>query len=424
VADRVPRAPLLLSVAIVGSSLFATAPLTDAISGAPSSDARLALPFLYKVFAPICDTLDTLSLFSERQHIAFITTFALLYAIFRWRRRTPPAPGSSRVWKEWLLAIAALLSLIGVYAAGMMLPRPMARLAMSSPSSVVVDFHSHTSFSWDGRAAFTPAENRRWHEEAGFDVAYITDHGTFRGAVAAARLNPPRARDGTVIFSGIEVRSEGRHLDILGTDARDSADFRSDDLNEHLFARTIAPPDSQRPIVLMTLPGHLRSGPDTIRIDALEISDAAPRGLSQLDAERSSLLSLARARNFAIVAGSNNHGWAHSSPAWSVMEIPGWRSMTPAELDVAIRAAILRRGYGAVRVIDRRGPGPVSLLGSAMTVPVAVSRMFAAAAWPERISWLAWVWIPYFAAAVVRLRVARKTMRSLAGEGATLPSIG
>ena len=382
--------------------MFATDPLTDPSTGAVITDAKLSLPFLYKVFAPICDTLDTLSLFSERQHVAFIATCAVLYAIWRWRCRKPGANRWSGFGKEFLLAALAFLSLVGVYAAGTMLPRPMARVAMSSPNAVVVDFHSHTAFSWDGRAEFTAAENRRWHERAGFDVAYITDHGTFRGAAAAARLNPTRAGDGTVILSGIEVRSKGRHLDIIGTDARDSAAYKSDDLSEEVFERTVREVKTPPPIILMTLPGPLNQLSTGVRIDALEVSDAAPRALSQIDSQRASLFTLARDRGFATVASSNNHGWAGASPAWSVMEIPQWRSMTPAQIDAAIRSSILQRGYSAVRVVERRPTGPVSWFGVAMTVPVAVWRMSTAASWPERSSWLAWIWFGYLTANMLR----------------------
>ena len=407
---RVPRALVAITVAIVGSSLFPTAALTDAATGEAVRDSRLALPLLYRVFAPVCDTLDTLSLFSERQHIAFIATCALLYAIFRWRSHRPHANGWSRFSKECLLAGFAFLSLVSVYAAGTMLPRPMARLAMSSPSAVVVDFHSHTAFSWDGRADFTAAENRRWHERAGFDVAYITDHATFKGAAEAARLNPARAADGTVILSGIEVRSEGRHLDILGTDARDSLAYKSDDLNEGVFARTVRGMNAPPPVVLMTLPGNLKAGTDAVRIDAIEVSDAAPRALSQIDSQRASLFQLARDRGLAIVASSNNHGWARASPAWSVMEIPGWRSMSPAAIDVAIRTTILQRGYSAVRVVEHRAAGPASGFRLAMTVPTAVWHMFTAASSSERASWVAWLWIGYWTVGVLA-RIARPRSR-------------
>ena len=204
----------MVTIAILGSSLFPTAPLTDALTGTAISDGKLALPVLYRVFAPICDTLDTLSLFSERQHIAFIATCALFYAIFRWRCRAPGATGWSRLGKESLLAALAFLSLVGVYAAGTMLPRPTARLAMSSSSAVVVDFHSHTSFSWDGRADFTPLANRRWHEEAGFDVAYITDHGTFWQIGAQDELVIDLKRVGEELGRNIEL---GQWLTVMTT---------------------------------------------------------------------------------------------------------------------------------------------------------------------------------------------------------------
>src|SRR5205085_12644606 len=143
------------------------------------------------------------------------------------------------VGKESLMAVLALLSLVTLYAVGTMLPRPIAKVAMTSPSSIVVDFHSHTSYSWDGRADFTPEANRRWHEASGVNAAYITDHGTFGGAAEAASRNPSRAGEGTVLLSGIEVRSMGRHLDILGTDARDSAAYRADDLDERTFMQKV-----------------------------------------------------------------------------------------------------------------------------------------------------------------------------------------
>lgn len=413
---RVSRALLVASVAIIGSSLFASQPLTDALTGIAISDGKLALPFLYQILAPICDTLDTLSLFSQRQHVALIVTAAVCWAAFRWSRRGVGPNGSSRFSRECVLGMLALLSLVAVYAAGTLLPRPMARLVMTSPNAVVIDFHSHTNFSWDGRRGFTPDENRAWHGAAGFDVGYVTDHGTFRGAAEEARLNPARAGEGTVILSGIEVRSEGRHLNILGTDARDSLAYRSDDLNEDVFIRSVRNEIPVPPIVLMTLPGPLKPGSGKVPIDAIEISDGAPRALSEIDAQRSKVLNIARDGGLAVVAGSNNHGWVYASPAWTVMEIPDWRSMTPAELDVAIRSTILQRGHAAVRVVERRAAGPISFVDVALTAPAAVWRMFTTVSWPERIAWLAWMWTGYFSAELLRGFTSRRRARVVAAD--------
>ena len=111
---------------------------------------------------------------------------------------------------------------------------------------------------------------------------------------------------------------------------------------------------------------------------------------------------MARNRGVAIVAGSNNHGWARALPSWSVMDIPGWRSMAPAELDIAIRKVILSRGYNSVRVIERRVAGPVSAADLALTVPLAIWRMLVTLSWTERLSWLCWIWVGYFAVRSLR----------------------
>ena len=96
-----------------------------------------------------------------------------------------------------------------------------------------------------------------------------------------------------------------------------------------------------------------------------------------------------------MVAGSNNHGWARAVPAWSVMEIAGWRSMTPSELDTAIRQTIFRDGNRSVRVIERRAAGPVASYALTWTVPLAAWRMLVTVSWHERISWLVWIWVGY-----------------------------
>jgi len=400
-----------MSALVVGTALFATPPLTNAATGTAIRDARLVLPFLYSVLAPICNVLDTISFFSLRQHFAFLATCALAYAAWRFWRAPSETTRRARSCKECLLAGLALLSVVTLYAGGTLLPRPIVRLAMASPNSIVVDFHSHTSYSWDGRAEFTPEENRRWHQASGIDAAYVTDHGTFAGAVEAATQNPSRAGDGTVLLSGIEVRSTGRHLDILGTGAQDSAAYASDDLDAKRFMEIVRARKSVPPVVLLTLPGNLRPARNALPIDAVEISDGAPRALAQIDAQRERILGLAQQAGVAIVAGSNNHGWARALPSWSVMDIPGWRSMTPSELDNAIRETLLQRGYGSVQVIERRPVGPVSPAALALTVPLAIWRMLVTVSWTERFSWLCWIWLGYLV--LGRLRVWARAAKRL-----------
>ena len=411
-APAIPRAlwmPLAGSALVLGASFFTEPLLTDSLSGRLAAGAALSTSLGYKALAPLCDTLDTISLFSQRQHAAFLITCLLAFVVWRVLRKRPPASMRRSVGREISAAAMALVALVAVYVVGAMVPRPIAKLAMSSRDDVVVDFHSHTRYSWDGRVALSPEQSRRWHNASGFDVAYITDHSTFAGAEEAALDNPARAGDGTVMLSGIEVRDRGNHLVVLGTDAADWRSYKAGDLQEQTFQRASAARGTARPVVLFTLPGNLKPA-STMSFDGIELSDAAPRGLSQSDAQSGTIGELARDKNASLIASSNNHGWASASPAWSVLQIPGWRSMTPAQLDIAIRREILRDGLNAVRVIDRRMPGPVSLSGVALTVPDAAWRMLTTMSWPERASWLIWIWLVYglvFAGARIRARAAR-----------------
>jgi hypothetical protein len=390
----IPWTPFIASVAVIGASLVAASPLTDAVSGTTAIGARLRLPLSYIFLAPVCDTLDGISLFSQGQHLWLVATYILLYACWRISRARRSARRRPSFHREIVGAGKAVLALVAVYAAGALLPRPIAKLAMSPADAIVIDFHSHTRYSWDGRSSFSPEQSRRWHRASGFDVAYVTDHSTFAGAEQAALGNPARAGAGTVLLSGIEVRDRGSHLAVLGTDARDWRSYTAGNLHERTFRREMAARGGARPIVLFTLPGNLREV-SAMAVDAIELSDAAPRALSQADRERGSMTALAGRQNRAVVASSNNHGWASASPAWSVMVIPGWRTMTPARLDTAIRRTILARGFAAVRVIDRREPAPVSAMGLSMTVPNAARRMLVTMSWPERVSWLTWIWLSY-----------------------------
>ena len=381
--------------------MFAAPALTDSLSSQPVDGAALSLSLGYRVLAPICDTLDTISMFSLGQHIAFGITCIALYTVWRFVRDRESASLFACTRCEIGAAGKAVLLLVGVYVFGAMVPRPTARLTLDSPDAIAIDFHSHTRYSWDGWSSFSPEASRRWHQASGFNVAYITDHSTFAGAEEAALDNPAHALDGTVMLSGIEVRDRGNHLVVLGTDAHDWQSYTAGNLHELTFKREMEDRGSARPVVLFTLPGNLKSE-SAMSVDAIEQSDAAPRGLSQGDAQRAEITTIGRKQNKALIASSNNHGWANASPAWSVMEIPNWQAMTPSELDVAIRRQILREGSGAVRVIDRRTPGAVSFAGLALTVPIAAWRMLLTMSWAERISWLIWIWVGF--ACVLTLR--------------------
>lgn len=163
------RIPLLLSALLALSAVFAVAPLRDAQTGV--AEGRLRLPPSYIVLAPLCDVLDAISTLSVRQHMALMVTGLALYAMWRIRRRRLRLSQRPTLLAEFAGATAVVLSVVGAYLVVTLVDRPMAALEVWNPDAVIVDFHSHTNASWDGRRTFTGERNRAWHEASGFDVA-------------------------------------------------------------------------------------------------------------------------------------------------------------------------------------------------------------------------------------------------------------
>jgi hypothetical protein len=208
---RIPWVSITISLAVIVSSGFALQPVHDAVSGADIAEAYLTRPMGYVLLAPLSAVFDTLVLLSVRQHVALFAGIVVLFAAWRVVRAVMAAPG----WRNHLLAAVTLLvTIIAVYGGAALLPRPMAALGTDNANILRVDFHSHTDASHDGRQSV--ADNREWHRRAGFDAAYITDHGSVAGAERALATNPDRAGMGTTLLQSIEVTWDGEHVAILG----------------------------------------------------------------------------------------------------------------------------------------------------------------------------------------------------------------
>lgn len=404
---------LLAGAVVLLSALVGPTPLVDAETGRAVHDATLATPATYVVLAPLCTTLDALTALSVQQHIALLLSAIALFVLWRMLRR-PAASGVGRgralPWRmahEVALGAIALAIWLGVYALGALVPRPMAAIRLRDPDAIAVDFHSHTDASWDARRSFDAAANRAWHAGGGFDAAYVSDHGTYRGARLAAPANPLRAGLGVTLLPAVEVRDHGVHINVLGV--RPPA---GDTIPGEWDERTVADP-ANPPITLLTIPGRLSDFPSghewsPARFVAVELADASPKGITEEQRDRARILHLADSLDLATVAGSDNHGWGRTAVAWSVLRIPGWRDLPPAALDRAIRGTLQRDRRYAVRVLERDAPRagvrPVAL---AVTAPALVWTLVRNLSRGERVSWCVWLAIGWGVAAVTARRGRR-----------------
>ena len=110
-----------------------------------------------------------------------------------------------------------------------------------------------------------------------------------------------------------------------------------------------------------------------------------------------------------LVTGSNLHGWGRTAIAWTAIEIPGWRALSPEALDARIRSHLRGRPDGSVHVIERRrvrpGETAVSLVS---TLPDAAWNMLVTMSPSERLSWAIWIWLGWIGSRIPVRRRARR----------------
>jgi hypothetical protein len=381
--------PLLLSAA--ATLPFGRVPaVQDPSTGATPPGVSLQFPTLYVVTSPASRLLDSLTLLSNPHSIAALLSIAIIVVIVLSTSRATRARG----W--WIKRIVSLIVIIAlIEAAVAFLPRPMAKLRVSDPNVVVVDLHSHTGASHDVRKSFDASDNRDWHEAGGFNAAWITDHVKFDGAVAGRARNPARAGDGLSILTGVEGRYHKIMSTImLGLDERDTALLNK---RGNLLPGSAA--SGRPPYTIVALPNRNLDSVTAASLDsiphfaAIELIDAAPRGLGQFDKEEERIRDLARDRHLTLVAASNNHGFGRAVAAWNLVSVPGWRDLSSNALATGIENS-LRQSQPIIVMRTRPRTHGASL---PLTLPVISYQTLRSLTVVERVSWLLWIWILFAA---------------------------
>ncbi|MGZ3464819.1 MAG: PHP domain-containing protein, partial [Gemmatimonadaceae bacterium] len=334
----------MITASLVMTAVFSLSPLVDINDHGAAAKEILRTSLAYDVVAPFSNVLDALTLLTPAQDVAMFALCAVvalgLWIGTRGRRRAGVVPCG--LPRTALCFCGGAVAITGIM---LIAVRPMASLALADPDLIAVDFHSHTDASHDGRPGFDPESNREWHSSSGFNAVYVTDHRTFEGVLDGLARNPERAGERTVLLPGVELRDGDQHPILLGVDPKrmriTSPDWKG--------AAVEADGGPAAPILLLSLPGNIGRIPASetdgpVRIAGVEAIDGSPRGMAQSARDQNAVIALAQARHLALVSASDNHGWGRTSPAWSVLRIPGWRDMTPSELDIAIRLTIISQG--------------------------------------------------------------------------------
>ena len=364
---------IALVVLLLATAIHPLSPLIDAVTGSAPGDVDLERPILYVLFAPLSNTLDALTFFSQsRAEWALVVWILVLAAWGALRRSETPLTWRRRTVRA--LIGPGVLILLGV--AAVLLPRPVPRLTtdaiVGGGGGTVIDYHAHTSASHDGRPGWTLAKLADWHERQGYEASYVTDHNVvYDGSL-------PPASTSISLLPGVEWSVHQQHVVAIGPVEplpRDS--FQGSTAR---MIRIFAAIERQGGLSIASLPEYWRYHWDDLGafvvagVDGFEIVNCAPKALAFPSDLRRQVLALAGSRDLMVVGASDNHGWGQVTCVWNV-SLPG------------------AQGFHTNRVFAR----PLALVQgdwqpwtAAVTQPWFLLRSLS---WSERASWLTWVLI-------------------------------
>ena len=279
----------------------------------------------------------------------------------------------------------------------------MLALAGVEPGELVVDFHSHTNVSHDVRntwmRGFDTEANRRWHNRAGFDAVFITDHNTVAGLkVHNQTPNQP------VVCPGIEVSAWRAHIVLLG-DSLPVDRTRYNRSLDALLTLLRVSDSTYGALSVASLPEYRRNHwgrLDTLvaaGLDGFEIVNASPLANEITRTDRDSVINLARSRNRFVVGVNDSHGWGATSMVWNLVRVTGTHSGSDSCGAVLHR---LQDGFGAVQVIERHRLRPDDWWPMWLTPVGLVWETWRSMGWTLTAAWIAWIWV--FAAGRVWIR--------------------
>ncbi len=337
------------------------------------------------MLAPVYSLWDGASMLSLSRLEGFLLGLALLFLAYRVGR----AIARRRVvLREEIRSVIGAVVLLAVFVGGGLIShRPMLRLEGHGPDLAVVDFHSHTSASHDGRAGFDTEKNLEWHDRAGFHAVFVTDHNTTEGLVPA---DVPVA-----LCRGREVSAWRSHIVLLGGEV----DSVKGPYGEGWpgLARLLGDADTTYgSLSVASIPEYARNHwgrLDTLiaaGLDGFEIVNASPKANELSRARRDTVIELARRTGKFVVGVSDNHGYGATSMVWSLVSVPGWE-VEPDRLCWGVMDA-LQAGYPAVQVLERHRLRADAWWPMWLTPIGLLWETWRGMGWEMTAAWLAWIW--------------------------------
>lgn len=392
-------------------------PLTDPL-GAPLPPAwYLHTAIGYAILAPVVTVWDQVAMLPISRLSSFLASLGLLYLAWRIRvRLTRRVRWPEAVLRECWVAAVSLAGFMGFVLLGLIWhARPVARLAGLTVDEVTVEVHSHTNASHDVRGflveGFDAAASRDWHERAGVDLVFITDHNTTRGWRS---FRGDLQMERTQVCPGIELSAHGAHVVVLGEPLPESQQpYRGGaEARARLFAEIAASPGA---VAIASLPEYRGQAEQFIAegVRGFEITTASPKGNEIPRIERDSVIALARRHGLLLVGAGDQHGYGATPMVWNVMRLPGWR-MGERPPCAGVVSQFRSGGPEAVHIVERTRVRADSVLPWLLTPLGVLWLAWATASLPVVLGWLAWIWMAALAGSWYHTQQRRRRETAIA----------
>jgi len=426
-ALRSHRVAFLLTAGILLAQAARLPELVDPLGAPLPVTWRLDTPWLYWILAPLFSLWDQVAMLSRSRLSGFLVGLAVGYVAWRVVVRRGRRVRWQRMAREEAGALTtSVLALALFVAAGLAWnTRPSRRLVGLGSEELTVEVHSHSNVSHDVKvwpvSGFDVAASIAWHERAGVDVLFITDHNL---ATGWERHGLAAVQGQLRICPGMEVSAFGAHVVVLGSPLPvDPSAYRGTPENRARLFREVA----QAPgvVAIASLPEYRGEAAEFLAegVGGFEIVNASPKANEFTRAERDSVVALAQAGNRVVLAAGDQHGYGATPMAWNVLRLPGWRRLGDS-LCTTVVSALKAGGPAVARIAERTRLRPDHLLPGVLT-PLGVLWM----AWATLgaagvVSWLAWIWLASIAGHEVRIRLRRRRAHAiLTAVGAVPPSL-
>ncbi len=373
----------------------------DGVTGLPLEGYKIKIPLTAYFLEPFVGISRYFWRFTDFrfQTFSWLVWIIIFYLLFNLRKEI-------NIFERLKGLFKAIISFVLVCFFITLAPLPKYGLHPEDSEEILIDLHSHTTYSHEGIA--TPEENIRWHLAHGFHAWAITDHPrTLKGARRAKEIVKAKYPQ-AVIITGQEVKcytgKQGENFLLLGID---------EVVDERKYGREIAKITNlvhKKYQGAVIVPHWWRKKFHTLEelansgVDGFEIYTA--RVLGPEESIREAIKNACRENNLIMLGSSNWHGWGSASHIWTSIHIADWPNLNNRKRGEAILAALRDRKANLFKVIVYDRVEPRNRARYLFEPFVGSFYYFSSLDGFQLLSWIIWSIIFYFLFCLVRIKPA------------------